>query len=150
MKNTYQVLYGISIILFILVIIGGSITKPIFNNFSTRTLETAGVKKSAIDSVDSRIDDLVYNVTKVQLQIEKLKNIFFDKEIDESKFQRQENKVFTRNIYNPLNEILVVFFRIGFFFISVIMLMSGVIVHLVYRSGDLRRRVDMLEKAIYQ
>lgn len=148
MKNTYQVLYGISIILFIIVLLGGTLTKPVFNNFSTRTLETAGVKKSAIDSVDSRIDDLLYNVNKVQLQIEKLKNLFSDKEIDETKYQKQENKIFARNIYNPMNEILIVFFRIGFFFISVILFLSGVIIHLVYRSQDLRRRVTKLEEII--
>jgi|SRR4030095_7341512 len=150
MKNTYQILYGISILLFIMVVLGGSITKPVFNNFSVKTLEISGVKRSAIDSIDSRIDDIFYNVNRLQLQIEKLKNLFSEKEIDESKYQRQENKVFARNIYNPLNEILIVFFRIGFFFISVIIFMGGVIIHLINRSSEIRRRVARLEEAIYQ
>lgn len=146
MKAAYQILYGMSAILLLMVLLGGSVTKPVFDNFSTRTLETAGVKKASIDSIDSKIDNALYMVNKVQLQIEKLKNIFSDKEIDESKYQKVKNEMFARNIYNPMNELLIVFYRIGFFFISIILFLSAVIFHLAYRSTDLRRRVTNLEK----
>ncbi len=145
MKNLYQVLYGVAGLLFLIVLLGGSVTKPIFNNFSTTTIETAGVKKASLDSLDSRLDDMLFGLKKIQLQIDKLKNIFSDKEIDESKYQRVQNEVFTRNIYNPLNELAIVFYRIGFFFISVILLLTAVICQLIYRSHDLRRRVQVLE-----
>ena len=148
MKNLYQVLYGVSGLLFLIVLLGGSITKPIFNNFSTRTIETAGVKKASLDSLDSRLDDMLFGLKKIQLQIDKLKNIFSDKEIDESKYQRVQNEVFTRNIYNPLNELAIVFYRIGFFFISIILLLTAVIFQLTYRSQDLRRRVKTLESKL--
>ena len=146
MKNTYQILYWLSAGLFIMALLGGTLTKPIFNNLSTRTLNTAGVKKSAIDSIDSRIDDVMYSVNKVQLQIDKLKNIFSDKEIDESKYQRTQNEMIARNLYNPINEVVIISYRIGFFFISVILFMGGIIAHLIYRSMDLRRRVTRLEE----
>jgi regulator of replication initiation timing len=150
MKNAYQILYGMSVVLLFMVILGGSLTKPVFNNFSTRTLETAGVQKSSIDSIDSKIDNMLYAVNRIQLQIEKLKNIFGDKEIDANKYQKVKNEMFARNIYNPLNELVIVFYRIGFFFVSVILFMAGVIFHLAYRSTDLRRRVSKLEKAMEQ
>lgn len=145
MKNFYQILYGVAGLLFIIVILGGSITKPVFNNYSVRTLETAGVKKSAMDSIDSRIDDMLYKVKKVQLQIEKIKNIFSSDQIDESKYQKTKSEVFVKNIYNPLNELLIVFYRIGFFFISLILFLTAVIFQVVYRSVDLRRRIEKLE-----
>lgn len=148
MKNFYQILYGVSGLLLIIVILGGSITKPVFNNYSVRTLETAGVKKSAMDSIDSRIDDMLYNVKKVQLQIEKIKNIFSNDQIDESKYQKTKSEVFVKNIYNPLNELLIVFYRIGFFFISLILFLTAVIFQLVYRSVDLRRRIEKLERLL--
>lgn len=148
MKNLYQILYGVAGLLFLLVILGGSLTKPVFNNYSVKTLESAGVKKASMDSIDSRIDDMLYNVKKVQLQIEKIKNIFSSEEIDESKYQRTKSEVFVKNIYNPLNEMLMVFYRIGFFFVSIILLLSAIIVQLLYRSSDLRRRVEKLEAAI--
>ena len=148
MKNLYQLLYGVAALLLLTVIFGGSLTKPVFNNYSVRTLETAGVKKASMDSIDSRIDDMLFSVKKVQLQIEKIKNIFSSDEIDESKYQRTKSEVFVKNIYNPLNELLIVFYRIGFFFVSIIFLLSAVIFQLIYRSRDLRRRVEKLERML--
>ncbi|HRE12351.1 MAG TPA: hypothetical protein PK605_14510 [Ignavibacteria bacterium] len=145
MKNLYQLLYGVAALLLLTVILGGSLTKPVFNNYSVRTLETAGVKRASMDSIDSRIDDMLFNVKKVQLQIEKIKNIFSSDEIDESKYQRTKSEVFVKNIYNPMNELLIVFYRIGFFFVSIILFLSAVIFQLIYRSRDLRRRVEKLE-----
>ncbi|MBZ0203671.1 MAG: hypothetical protein K8I03_11705 [Ignavibacteria bacterium] len=146
MKNAYQILYGIAGLLLLIVLLGGSVTKPVFNNFSTRSLETAGVRKASVDSIDSKIDDMFYTVSKVQLQIEKLKNVFTDKEIDESKFQRKNNRVFESNVYLPLNELVIVFYRISFFFMSLVILLGAVILQLIYRSTDLRRRVKVLEE----
>ncbi len=148
MKNLYQLLYGVAALLLLTVILGGSLTKPVFNNYSVRTLETAGVKKASMDSIDSRIDDMLFSVKKVQLQIEKIKNIFSSDEIDESKYQKTKSEVFVKNIYNPLNELLIVFYRIGFFFVSIIFLLSAVIFQLIYRSRDLRRRVEKLERKL--
>lgn len=148
MKNLYQILYGIAALLLVIVLLGGSLTKPVFNNYSVKTLEEAGVKKSSMDSLDSRIDDMLFAVKKVQLQIDKLKNIFSDKVVDENKYQRVKNEVFVKNIYSPLNELVIVFYRTGFFFLSVIIFLIAVILHLSYRGLDLRRRIDKLEKAI--
>jgi len=148
MKNLYQLLYGVAALLLLTVILGGSLTKPVFNNYSVRTLETAGVKKASMDSIDSKIDDMLFSVKKVQLQIEKIKNIFSSDEIDESKYQRTKSEVFVKNIYNPMNELLIVFYRIGFFFVSIIILLSAVIFQLIYRSRDLRRRVEKLERKL--
>jgi hypothetical protein len=145
MKNLYQVLYGVAGLLFLIVILGGTVTKPVFNNYSVKTLETAGVKKASMDSIDSRIDDMLFSVKKVQLQIEKIKNIFSSDQIDESKYQRTKSEVFLKNIYNPLNELIIIFYRIGFLFVSIILLLAAVIFQLIYRSKDLRRRVEKLE-----
>lgn len=148
MKNLYQVLYGVAGLMLLIVLLGGSITKPVFNNFSTRTMETAGIRKASIDSLDGRIDDMLYTVKKVQLQIEKIKNIFSSEQVDESKFQRTKSEVFAKNVYNPVNELLITFYRIGYFFISIIILLAAVIFQLIYRSGDLRRRVEKLEASL--
>lgn len=148
MKNLYQVLYGVAGLMLLIVLLGGSLTKPVFNNFSTRTMETAGIRKASIDSLDGRIDDMLYTVKKVQLQIEKIKNIFSSEQVDESKFQRTKSEVFAKNVYNPVNELLITFYRIGYFFISIIILLAAVIFQLIYRSGDLRRRVEKLEASL--
>lgn len=148
MKNLYQILYGVAGLLFVIVILGGTVTRPIFNNFSTRTIETAGVKKASIDSLDSRVDDMLFGLKKIQLQIDKIKNIFSDKDIDQSKYQRVKHEVFVRNIYDPINGLVIIFYRIGFFFITVILLLSAVIIQLIFRSKDLRSRVEKLESKL--
>jgi hypothetical protein len=150
MKTSYQVLYGISIVLFIMVLLGGSLTKGVFESFSTRTLEAAGIKKAAVDSIDSRIDDIFYTVNKIQLQIDKLRNLFSDQQIDESKYQRQQNQMIAKNIYRPMHEVMIIAYRVGLFFISVILFMAGLIAHIAYRGIDLRRRVRKLEEVVLQ
>src|SRR5262245_27218550 len=137
MKTAYQVLYGISIVLFIMVLLGGSLTKGVFNNFSVRTLDAAGIKKASIDSIDSRIDEVIFAVNKIQLQNDKLRNIFSDTEVDESKYQRQQNEMIARNIYRPINEVMILSYRIGLFFVSVIIFMAALIAHIAYRNIDL-------------
>ncbi|HWA05490.1 MAG TPA: hypothetical protein VG961_03005, partial [Ignavibacteria bacterium] len=77
----------------LIVLLGGSVTKPVFNNYSVKTLETAGVKKSAMDSIDNRIDDMLYSVKKVQLQIEKIRNMFSSDPIVESKYQKTKSEM---------------------------------------------------------
>lgn len=148
MKNLYQILYGTAGLLLLIVLLGGSVTKPVFNSYSVKTLEGAGVKKASMDSLDTRIDDMLFNVKKVQLQLDKLKNIFSDKEVDETKYQRVKNEVFVKNIYSPLNELVIVFYRISFFFLSIIIFLLAIIFHSSYRSKELRRRIEKLEKAI--
>ena len=145
MKNFYQILYGVAGLLLLTVILGGSLTKPVFNNYSVMTLESAGVKKASMDTIDNRIDEMLYSVKKVQLQIEKIKNIFSSDQIDESKYQKTKSEVFVKNIYNPMNELLIVFYRIGFFFIAIIILLTALIFQLLYRSMDLRCRIEKLE-----
>jgi hypothetical protein len=51
-----------------------------------------------------------------------------------------------RNIYNPINEVIIVSYRLGLFFMSVILFLSALIAHLAIRSFDLRRRVTRLEE----
>ncbi|MFI5212064.1 MAG: hypothetical protein ACHQIH_04220 [Ignavibacteria bacterium] len=148
MKQAYQILYGMSVLVFLFVLLGGSLTKPVFNNFSLRTLETAGVKKAAFDSLDSKIDGILYTVGKVQLQIEKLKNLFSDKEIDVSKYQMQKNEVFVKNIYTPINELIIFSLRIFFSFISIFLLLIALIIQLIYRSRDLRNRITAIENKL--
>ncbi|MCC6866095.1 MAG: hypothetical protein IT280_08035 [Ignavibacteria bacterium] len=146
MKNLYQILYGVAALLLLIVLLGGTLTKPVFNSYSVKTLETAGVKRSSIDSIDSSIDDMVYGVKKMEFQIERIKNIFSDKEIDEAKYRRVKNEVFAKNIYTPINELLIVGYRIGFLFVSLILFLSAVIIQLIYRSRSLRKRVEKLEE----
>ncbi|HEY3251462.1 MAG TPA: hypothetical protein VGK25_10135 [Ignavibacteria bacterium] len=148
MKNTYQFLYTSSAVIFIIVLLGGSITKPIFNSFASRSLETLGIKKFSVDSLDNKIDDILYTINKLNFQIERLKNLFSDEKADVSKLTKEKNEILLRNIYNPINEILITIYRLIFLLVSIILLFAAVITQLIYRGTDLRRRVEFLERRV--
>ncbi|MEO6694196.1 MAG: hypothetical protein ABIO41_03230, partial [Ignavibacteria bacterium] len=76
MKITYMILYFLSGILFLMALLGSSVTKPMFDSISEKTIELSGFRKSYLQSVDNRIDELIYKSKQIELQIEKLKNFF--------------------------------------------------------------------------
>jgi hypothetical protein len=148
MKIVYNVFYITALIVIFIVLLGGSMTKPIFNSISEETLELAGIKRAHIDSADDKIDEVFYSAKKVELQIEKLKNLFSQDEIDESKYKKVKNYFVYGTFYKPLIEMFNYVYRIFFFFAAVILLLCGVISHIICRNMDLRRRVSELERII--
>lgn len=148
MKTTYIILYWLSGLIFLIAILGSSLTKYVFNSISEETLEFSGVNKSYFQSVDGKIDELVYKTKQVELQIEKVKKIFSSEKIDESKYQKEESAMLEKSIYNPLIKVFNYLYRIGFILISFIVLSFAVVFHLGYRSIDLRRRVVRLEQKV--
>ncbi len=149
MKIFYVILYCLSGIIFLTAILGSSLTEPMFNKISERTMETAGFKKSYFQSADDKIDDLVYKSKQIELQIEKIKNFFSSDKIDESKYSREKTSLLEKTFYNPLIGMFNAVFRTGFIFISILMLSFAVIFHLVYRGSELRKRVRKLEEIVF-
>ena len=150
MKNFYIFSYILSGLIFVIVITGGSISEPLFSMISAKTLTAAGIDRSSIDSTDSKIDNLVYSVKRFERQIEKLKKLFSDDKVDESKYVKKKNKILLNTIYNPLIEILNYLYRFGFLLTSIIILLLGIIFNLIYKSLELRRRVKRLEEVVYR
>ena len=148
MKTIYIFLYILSGTLFLMALLGSSLSKPIFDSISERTIELSGFKKSYLQTVDDKIDDLVYKSKQIELQIEKLKNFFSSEKIDESKYQREDSNMLERSFYDPLIIMFNYIYRTGFIFISLIILCFAVIFHLAYRSFDLRKRVRRLEEIV--
>ncbi len=145
-KDYHNVLYILSLAVVVCVIMGGSLTKPVLRYLAESNLERTVVKKTAIDSLDNRIDELLYTVTKIQLQLDKIKNLFSSGEIDESKYRKEKHEVFAKNIYEPLTEMLIIFYRIILFFAAVLIFMSAIISQLIYNSRLLNARIRKLEE----
>ena len=132
----------------LIVILGGSITKPVLRNIAENNLEHTIIMKSSVDSLDARIDDIYYKVAKIQFQIDRIKNIFSSETTDENKYQKEKHEVFMNNVYNPLLEILIFIYRGIFFLVSILVFMAAVIIHLRSNSIELRRRRKKLEDKI--
>lgn len=148
MKIVYNVFYILAVLLLFLALMGGSLTKPIFDSISEETLEFAGIKRANIDSADDKIDEVFYSAKKVEYQIEKLKNLFSQDKVDESKYQKVKNKFIYNTFYTPLIEMFNYVYRIFFFFTAVFFFMFGIVSHIIYRNIDLRRRVRELERIV--
>ena len=149
MKIVYNVFYIFALILLFVALMGGSMTKSVFDSISEETLEFAGINKADIDSADDRIDDVFYSAKKVELQIEKLKNLFSQDKIDESKYQRVKNNFIYKTFYQPLVIMFNHVYRIFFCVAAVFFFLFGVVSHLIYRNLDLRRRVKELERIVF-
>jgi hypothetical protein len=145
MKIMYNIFYALSIITVFLALTGGSLSSGLFTSISEATLEYSGVQKAKIESADDKIDDIMHSAKKVELQIEKLKNLFSQDNIDESKYQKTKNYFITNTFYNPLVELFNYIYRVFFLFGGIFFFMFGVVAHLIIRSMDLRRRVRELE-----
>lgn len=148
MEVLYRIFYSISIIVFLMVLLGGSVTKPFFSGISESTLELAGIQRENVISADDRFDEVFHAVKRVEYQIEKLKHLFSSEEVDKSKYQKEKNYFVQTTFYNPVIEMMNYIYRFGFLFISMFFVLFGLVFHLIYRGQSLRSRVARLEELV--
>lgn len=148
MKITYIILYTLSGMVFLTALLGNSMTRPLFDSISEKTLELSGFKKSYIESVDDKLDELVYKSKQIELQIEKIKKFFSSEKVDENLYKKEKSELLERTFYSPLIMLFNYVFRLGFVFFSMFLLFLGMLFHLAFRSGELRRRVSHLERIV--
>lgn len=149
MKFLYTGFYLLSIGVFILALLGGNISRPLFESISEKTIEKTGFRKAYVQSVDNKIDDLIYKSKQIELQIDKIKNFFSSDKIDESKYAKEESRMLENAVYTPVLNMFILMYRISFGILAIIILCFAVIFQLIYRSLDLRKRVRRLEEAMY-
>lgn len=148
MKIAYIILYSVSGLIFLTAFLGNSLTRPVFDSLSEKTLELSGFRKSYIESVDDKLDELVYKSKQIELQIEKIKKFFSSEKVDENLYKKEKSALLEKTFYDPLIILFNYVFRIGFLFLSLFFLFFALIIHLAYRSGDLRKRVRHLERIV--
>ena len=148
MKTAYIILYSVSGLIFLTALLGNSLTKPMYNSLSKKTLELTGFRKSYIESVDDKLDELVYKSRQIELQIEKIKKFFSSESVDENLYKKEKSELLEKTFYDPLIMLFNYAFRMGFVFLSLFLLFFALIFHLAYRSGELRKRVSYLESIV--
>ena len=112
-------------------------------------IEKTGFRKAYVQSVDNKIDDLIYKSKQIELQIDKIRNFFSTDKIDETKYGREESRMLENAVYTPVLNMFILMYRISFGILSIMILCFAVIFQLIYKSLDLRKRVRRLEEAIY-
>lgn len=149
MKILYTGFYLLSLTVFILSLLGGNISRPLFESLSEKTIEKTGFRKAYVQSVDNKIDDLIYKSRQIELQIDKIRNFFSTDKIDESKYEKEESRMLENAVYAPVLNMFILMYRISFGILSIMILCFAVIFQLIYKSLDLRKRVRRLEETIY-
>jgi len=148
MKTAYIILYSVSGLIFLTALLGNSLTKPMYNSLSEKTLELTGFRKSYIESVDDKLDELVYKSKQIELQIERIKKFFSSENVDENLYKKEKSELLEKTFYDPLIMLFNYVYRLGFVFLSLFFLFFALLFHLAYRSGELRKRVSYLESIV--
>jgi len=149
MKTAYIILYSVSGLIFLTALLGNSLTKPMYNSLSEKTLELTGFRKSYIESVDDKLDELVYKSKQIELQIERIKKFFSSENVDENLYKKEKSELLEKTFYDPLIMLFNYVYRLGFVFLSLFFLFFALLFHLAYRSGELRKRVSYLESIVF-
>lgn len=148
MKTLYYSTLLIGCIFLLLAFGGGTVFKGIITNVSEYSLKKSGVQVEYVHQVDSKIDDILYQVKKVQYQVDRVRSFFSENKPDESQYRREQNKIIETTVYNPLLDVTSFFVRVFLFLLGCMTLMMAFIIYLMRKFRGLFRRVRHLEKQL--
>lgn len=148
MKNLFYItlITGCAFVLFALG--GGSVFKGIITPVSEYALKKSGVQVEYIHQVDSKIDDILFQVKKIQYQVDRVKSFFSENKPDESQYKREQNKIIETTVYSPLVDVTSFFVRVFLFLTGCMILMLSVIIYIIRKFRGLFKRVRHLEKQL--
>ena len=148
MKFVYFAAYAGGALLLLAALTGGGLFRGTVDNLSEKTLDKAGFKREYVESVDTRIDNLIYKSKQIELQIERIKNFFSREKIDESEYAHEQNNMIKKAVYDPFVSAVTFGYRILFAAAGVLLIFLGMIFQLAESSLALRRRVRRLEEIV--
>lgn len=148
MVKAERIFYITGVVIIIICLLGGSLFKSIFNGMSGFLLEKGGLKYEYVNTYDDKIDEIFFKIKQAQLQIDKIRNFFSRDVVDESKYKKEENKIIENSVYKPLIDFISLILRIVFIIFAVILILSGLIMGLLNRSNNLKRRIEILEQKV--
>lgn len=149
MKNLYYITLAIGVLLVLLALGGGTIFKAPVTSISQYSLEKSGVKIGYVNQVDDKIDDILFQVKKIQYQVDRVKSFFSENKPDENNYKKVQNKIIESTVYTPLLEVTSFFVRVFFFLTGCMMLMLAVIIYLIRKFNGLFKRVRHLENQLH-
>lgn len=129
-------------------ILGGSLTKTIVEGYSMKTMQSIGIDKSKIDTLDSEIDKSIYNMNLVMYKIEKFRNILSFSEDNSKPLEFKKYYYLNDSVYEPLKIAISFILRGAMLTAGIFLIMLTAIVHSVSSYFNLRKRVKLLEEKI--
>ncbi|MFZ4590581.1 MAG: hypothetical protein ACOYN6_06260 [Ignavibacteria bacterium] len=148
MKTIIYSFYLVAVFMIGVAVFGGSLSKPLIEGYSMKTIQTIGIDKAKIDTMDVLIDNSIYNMNLMMYKIEKLKNTLTLQEDNSKPLEFQHYKYLYNAVYMPILSAISFILRIIIGFTGIFILMLTALIHSISSYFDLRRRVFNLEQKI--
>jgi hypothetical protein len=129
-------------------VLGGSLTRPLVEGYSMKTIQKIGIDKAQIDTMDVLIDNSIYNMNLMMYKIEKMKNTLTLREDNNKPLEFQHYKYIYNAVYLPILYAITYLLRIIIGFAGIFILILTALVHSIFSYFDLKKRVNILEKVL--
>ncbi len=148
MKTIIFSFYALSVFMIAVALLGGTLSKHLIDGYSMKMIQTAGIDRAKIDSMDVLIDNSVYNMNLMMYKIEKLKNTLTLQDDNSKPIEFQHYKYLYNSVYVPLQNAVSYILRIIVGFTGLFILMVTGLIHSVTSYISLRSRVTALEQKL--
>ncbi|KXK02413.1 MAG: hypothetical protein UZ04_CHB001001706 [Chlorobi bacterium OLB4] len=150
MNSVYKALYIFGVALIIISIFGGSLFAFLFESLSKNSLEIAGVREEYVTVADNKIDEIIFIEKRFEYRFEQLKSFFSDNKPDERDYQKEKNFIIRNTFYNPIVDIVELFYRLTSFGFAIMVILFGVVFHLLGKLFLYRDKINALELKVYE
>ena len=148
MKILIYLLYSVSGFLIGIALFGGTLSEPLIERISMETIQTIGVDKSKIDSLDSQIDMSFYNMNLFIYRLERLKNFLTFGDDEQKPIEFKRHNYISDIVYEPILAAVSYAIRGLMLSCGIILFLMTAIIHTITSYFNLRKRVKILEEKV--
>ncbi len=146
MKIIIYMFYFVSVIMIGIALFGGTLSEPLVENFSNEVIQSIGIDKSKIDSLDAQIDASFYNMNLFMYRLERLKNFITFGDDEQKPIEFKRHAYISDIVYEPVLTAVTYVIRGIMLFIGIVVLLITALIHTVTSYISLRKRVKILEE----
>ena len=148
MKILINLFYLISVFLIAISLFGSTISEPIVEMFSSEVVQSVGIDKAKIDSLDAQIDISFYNMNLLMYRLERLKNFLTFGDDEQKPMEFKKHNYISVIVYEPIIAAVSYIIRGIMLILGILILLMTVIIHTITSYFSLRKRVNILEERV--
>lgn len=148
MKIIIYMFYAASVLLIGAALFGGTLSELLVEMFSNEVVQSVGIDKSKIDSLDSQIDMSFYNMNLFMYRLERLKNFITFGDDEQKPIEFKRHAYISDIVYEPVLIAVTYVIRGIMLICGIIILLITAIIHTIASYIELRKRVKILEEKV--
>jgi len=148
MKIIIYMFYAASVLLIGAALFGGTLSEPLVEMFSNEVVQSVGIDKSKIDSLDAQIDASFYNMNLFMYRLERLKNFITFGDDEQKPIEFKRHGYISDIVYEPVLIAVTYVIRGIMLICGIIILLITAIIHTIASYIELRKRVKILEEKV--